>query len=152
MSNIRVVVADDHAVVRNGVRMLIGSAGDLEVVGEAANGAEAAAQVQAQQPDLLVLDLTMPDTDAMGLIESLHKDYPEMRILVLTMHDDPAYCRAALGAGAAGYVLKSAVDTELLAAIRQVLAGGPAIDERFLANAVPDGKNLPGTERLSGRE
>jgi DNA-binding NarL/FixJ family response regulator len=122
MNRIRIVLADDHAVLRAGLRLLINGQPDMEVVAEAADGPEALRQVRAPRPDVVTLDLAMPG-GGMETIASLQQDCPRVRVLVLTMHDDPAYLRAALAAGASAYVVKAAADTELLSAIRAVSQG-----------------------------
>ena len=123
MAKIRVLIADDHAILRAGLRLLINAQPDMEVVGEAADGHEALRQARQANPDVLTLDLTMPGGGGLKTLEGLRQACPETRVLVLTMHEDPSYLRAALAAGALGYVVKSAVDAELLAAIRSIAHG-----------------------------
>jgi two-component system response regulator NreC len=120
---IRVLIADDHAVVRAGLRMLIGAQPDMEVVGEAADGTEAVQKARAAKADVVVLDLSMPGPRGTQTIERLVRLEPSPRVLVLTMHDDPAYFRSAFLAGATGYVVKSAADVEVLTAIRAIHRG-----------------------------
>ena len=122
MAKIRVLIVDDHAIVRAGLRMLINPQQDMEVVGEAADGHGALSQAHAVNPDVLTLDLTLPG-GGLKTLERLRQESPHTRVLVLTMHEDPSYLRAALAAGGSGYVAKSAVDGELLAAIRSVAQG-----------------------------
>ncbi len=119
----RILIADDHAILRSGLRLLIDAQRGLEVVGEAGDGDEVLAQARALQPDLILLDLSMPKVDGLSVIPRLRADVPAARILILTMHDDASHLRQALNAGAAGYVLKHAVDQELLMAIRAVRRG-----------------------------
>jgi DNA-binding NarL/FixJ family response regulator len=133
----RVFIADDHAVLRAGLRMLINAQADLEVVGEAADAAEAVRQAALLTPDVLTLDLTMPGGGSLKAIERLHRECPRVRVLVLTMHDDAAYLRAALAAGAAGYVLKKAADTDLLTAVRAVARGRTFVDLDMAEDAPP---------------
>lgn len=123
MPKIRVLVADDHAVLRTGLRLLINTQPDMEVVGEAGTFADTVAAVRKTMPDVISLDLEMPGGTGMKLIETLAHDFPQTRILVLTMHHDPAYFRLALAAGASGYVMKKSADSELLTAIRTVAKG-----------------------------
>ena len=123
MGKIRVLIADDHAIVRGGLRLLINSQPDMEVVGEAADGHEALHQARQANPDVLTLDLTMPGGGGLKTLERLRQECPQTRVLVLTMHEEPSYLRAVLAAGGSGYVAKSAVDGELLAAIRSVAQG-----------------------------
>jgi two-component system response regulator NreC len=128
MPKTRVLVADDHALLRAGLRLLIEAQADLEVVGEAADGDEAVRLARELRPDVLLLDLTMPGTSGMAVLEKLTGRPGAPRVVVVTMHDDPAYLDAAMGAGAHGYVVKRAADTELLAAIRAVSRGRIFVD------------------------
>lgn len=127
-SSIRVTIADDHAILRSGLKMLINAQADMEVVSEAADGEQAVQAIRETKPDVALMDLTMPPAGGLGAIQSIVRDFPDTRILVLTMHDDPAYLRSVFGAGASGYVLKRSVDEELLAAIRAVHRGGTFVD------------------------
>lgn len=120
---IRILLADDHAVLRAGLRALLERQPDLEVVGEAGSGAQTLTLAADLQPDLVLLDLSMPETDGLTALPRLREAAPNSRVLILTMHDDASYVQQALNAGAAGYVLKQVVDTELLLAIRAVLRG-----------------------------
>ena len=135
MAKIRILIADDHAVLRAGLRMLINAQADLEVVGEATNGHEALGLARKLLPDVITMDLNMPG-NTIQTIERLRQECPQTRILVLTMHDDPAYLRAALAAGSAGYVTKSAADTELLIAIRTVFRGRSFVDSSLTDSLV----------------
>jgi two-component system response regulator NreC len=128
MPMIRVLIADDHAVVRAGLRMLISGQPDMEVVGEAADGPETLLRAQAAKPDVVILDLSMPGPRSTQTIERLLRLDPRPHILVLTMHDDPAYFRSAFLAGATGYVVKNAADVEVLTAIRVVHRGRTFVD------------------------
>lgn len=128
MAKTRILLADDHAVLRTGLRMLINSQPDMEVVGEAASGEDALRITRELRPDLVLMDLTMPGAGGVEATARIQREAPGVRVLALTMHDDPAYLRAALAAGASGYVLKRAADTELLSAIRITHRG-----ETFLA-------------------
>lgn len=119
----RVLLADDHAVLRSGLRLLLTSQNEYDVVGEASTGTETLSLAEQLQPDLILLDLSMPALGGLEALPSLRKLAPSARILILTMHDDPQYLRQALKHGASGYVLKKAADTELLSAIRAVLRG-----------------------------
>jgi two-component system response regulator NreC len=125
---IKVALADDHAILRAGLKMLINAQGDMEVVSEASDGAEAIQVVTRTKPDVALIDLTMPRGGGVSALRELTRSCPETRILVLTMHDDPAYLRAVFAAGAFGYVLKRSVDAELLAAIRAVHRGRTFVD------------------------
>lgn len=137
---IHVVIADDHAVLRAGLRMLINAQPDMEVIGEAADGVGAVEMAREAQPDVILLDLGMPEHGGLQAIAKIRQVSPPTRVLVLTMHDDPAYLRFVLAEGGAGYVVKSAADTELLEAIRAVANGrlfvNVSLDESVTKNAV----------------
>jgi two-component system response regulator NreC len=120
---IRVLIADDHAILRSGIRLLIGAQPDMEVSGEAGDVAEAIRLAKELGPDVVTLDLTMPGGSGLAAVEALRAAAPSARILVLTMHEDPAYVRSALAAGASGYLAKSAADSALIAGIRAVARG-----------------------------
>lgn len=124
-SRVRTLLADDHALVRAGVRKVLESRAGLELVGEAATGADTLRALEELQPDLLVLDLNMPDGDGFAVLSKARDLVPEVRILVLTMHDDPVYVGRAIREGADGYVLKDLAVSELLAAVDSVMAGRP---------------------------
>jgi two-component system response regulator NreC len=119
-----VLIVDDHAVVRSGLRLLLDAEDDLDVVGEAGSAREAVFAARTANPDVILLDVVMPDQSGLEAIPTLLHEHPETRILVLSMHDDPRYVREAFRAGASGYVLKEAVDAEVVAAIREVASGG----------------------------
>lgn len=123
MTEIRVLIVDDHAVLRSGLKLLIDTQADMKVVGEAGDISATHEKIIELRPDVVTLDLSMPGGDAVRLIEQLTRKVPSTRLLVLTMHDDLSMFRAAIAAGAAGYLVKSAADTELLTAIRAVAAG-----------------------------
>jgi len=128
MPGIRVLIADDHAVLRAGLKLLINAQSDMEVVGEAADGPGTVRSAQDTSPHVVLLDLSMPGARYTQTIEQLVLGAPSARVLVLTMHDDPAYLRAALLAGASGYIVKKAADVELLTAIRAVHHGRTFVD------------------------
>jgi two-component system, NarL family, response regulator NreC len=132
---IRVMIADDHAILRAGLRMLVNAQADMEVVAEASDGEKAVQTARETRPDIVLLDLTMPRVGGMKALQQMAQVCGESRVVILTMHDDPAYLRSALAAGAAGYLLKRAVDAELIAAIRAVHLGGIFVDPR-LANVL----------------
>ena len=121
--SIRILLADDHAVMRSGLRLLIDNQTDMEVVGEAGDGLQAIDRAAALQPDVVVLDLTMPLMDGLTCLRQIRQRAPQSRVLVLTMHADEQYLRDALARGAAGYVVKQAADQEVLSAIRAVMRG-----------------------------
>jgi two-component system, NarL family, response regulator NreC len=128
MAKIRVFVADDHAVLRAGLKLLIDAQSDMEVVGQAATGPDTIRGVPTTKPHVVLLDLSMPGASSKQTIEQLGRAAPGSRVLVLTMHDDPAYLRAALLAGASGYIVKKAADVELLTALRAVYHGRTFVD------------------------
>jgi DNA-binding NarL/FixJ family response regulator len=140
MPRIRVLIADDHAVLRAGLKLLINAQSDMEVVGEAGDAPATVASAQATVPHVVLLDLTMPGGRSTQTIEQLARVAPSSRVLVLTMHDDLAYLQTALLAGASGYIVKKAADVELLTAIRAVHHGRTFVD-----------LTRPG-EEVSGRE
>ena len=155
---IRVFIADDHAVLRAGLRLLLNNQPDMEAVGEASTARETLEKAAALQPDVILLDITMPDTSGLHILRALRERTPSARILVLTMHADEDYLREALRLGAAGYVVKSAADQELLSAIRAVMRGDvyihPSMTRALLENLMP--VNQPPThdpwDDLSERE
>lgn len=121
---IRIVLVDDHAVLRAGLTALLNAEPDMTVVGEAGDGAASLTIVAERQPDVVLLDINMPTMSGLEALGELRKVAPQSRVLILTMHDDQTYLRQALSQGAAGYVLKQAADAELLTAIRTVYHGG----------------------------
>ena len=139
---VRVVLADDHTLVRAGVRKILEAEHDLEVVDEVADGAAALASVDRTRPDVLVLDLSMPGVDGLEVLRRVRQRHPPLRVLVLTMHAEAEYASRAIEAGADGYLLKDSAVQDLVAGIRGVMAGGvyysPDI-QRALRDAVRDG-------------
>lgn len=131
--NIRLLIVDDHAVLRAGLRMLLDVQPDMTVVAEADSGEDAVAQARQQHPDVILLDLSLPGMGGLEVIRRLREVDPAMRVLVLTMHDDEGYLRRALEAGSAGYVLKRAADAELVSAIRAVAGGGTYLHREHVA-------------------
>ncbi|HUX86726.1 MAG TPA: response regulator transcription factor [Chloroflexota bacterium] len=123
MQRIRVLLADDHAVLRAGLRALLAGEPDMEVVGEATDGTDAIAQAQLLEPDVLVLDIAMPRLNGLEVIRRLHEEGSSVKVLVLTMHSEDQYLLQVLRAGGSGYVLKASADTELMEAIRTVHRG-----------------------------
>lgn len=159
MSELRIVLADDHEVVRTGLRALVDASPGMQVVGEARDGEEACRLARELRPDVLVMDVTMPVLDGAAATERVRRDQPEVRVLALTMHDDRGHMARLLEAGASGYVLKRAAADELVRAIRTVAGGGTWVDPvlagsvlrgtaRRAAGAAPGG---PG-DALSDRE
>jgi two-component system, NarL family, response regulator NreC len=152
---IRVLIVDDHAVVRSGIRLLLGQEPDIEPVGEAGTGREAVFQARSLKPDVLLLDVVMPDQTGLEVLPMLVHENPKAKVLLLSMQDDPRYVREAFAAGATGYVLKEAADTEVVAAIREVARGGryvsPELGARLLA-AEAEAERRAGEDPLSDRE
>lgn len=133
---IRVVLADDHAVVRQGIRQFLEEAGDIEVVAEAQNGAEAIHLVEGHEPDMAVLDIRMPEVTGVEATRQIKERFPQVRVLILTAYDDDPYVFALLQAGADGYVLKTASGDELVQAVRTVNQGLPALSPEIAAKVV----------------
>ncbi len=134
---IRILLADDHAVLRAGLRALLAAQADLEVVGEASDGREAIRLTQSLRPDVVVMDIGMPGVSGIDATALIKHDLPAAKVLILSMHDDRGYLRQVLRAGASGYVLKRAAATELLAAIRAAARGEVFLDPA-LAKALVD--------------
>ncbi len=133
----KIVIADDHAIVRSGFSMILNFQEDMEVIAMAADGIEAYQMVAKHQPDVLLLDLSMPPGES-GLVATgkIKEDFPETKILILTMHDDEEYLFHVLKNGASGYMLKSAPDEELLQAIRVIHSGGTYIHPKMATSLV----------------
>lgn len=130
----RILLADDHAVVRNGFRMILAAQEDLEVVGEASNGREAVEAAARLQPDVAVMDVTMPELNGIEATRRIAESAPRTRVLALSMHKDAVYVREILRAGAKGYLLKDSGEGDLLTAVRAIARG-----EAFLSPAVSEG-------------
>jgi two-component system response regulator NreC len=147
---VSIVIADDHAVVRSGLRMLLDAEPGFRVVAEAGTVDEARAAVADHSPTVLILDLHMPGDPSLSALPGLRASAPDTAIVVLTMQEEPAFAREAMAAGASGYVLKEAADTELVAAIRTVAGGGtylqPEVGAKLAAGA-PDADGEPLTRR-----
>ena len=149
----KIVIADDHRVVRSGLRMVLDHEADFEVVAEAGDVAEARRYVRAHRPDVLVLDLNMPGEQSLPAIPVIREESPTTRVVVLTMQDDPAFAREALQAGASAYVLKEAADEELVQAVRVVASGGTFLTPQLgarIAAAPPEPAGPP--DDLTERE
>lgn len=158
MKTLRIILADDHNMVRDGIKSLIHSQADMKVVGEAANGREALQKVKELAPDLLVMDISMPELNGIQMMEKLKQAHSAMPVLVLTAFGEAAYLRQLLAAGAAGYVLKHAAAEVLIAAIRTVAGGGTYLDPAVAGKVVSgfvEQKKLRGSrtgDELSDRE
>lgn len=152
---IRVLLADDHAIVRAGLKEILAGTGDITVAGEATNGQEVMTRVRGDDYDVAVLDMSMPGRSGIELIKQVKDEKPKLRILVLTMHSEEQYAVRALKAGASGYLTKDSAAGELVAAIRRIAAGGayvsPETAERLALGAVPHANAAPHT-LLSDRE
>jgi two-component system response regulator NreC len=137
MKRIRILLADDHAVVRQGFRMILSAHPDLEIVGEAGNGREAVDLAASLRPDVVVMDVAMPELNGIEATRRLTADNPHVRVVALSMHKDSVYVREILRAGARGYLLKDSVADDLVAAVRAV-AGGEGYLSPAISNAVLD--------------
>jgi DNA-binding NarL/FixJ family response regulator len=150
-----VLVVDDHAVVRSGLRLLIDAESDMETVGEAGNIRDAIFEARSVDPDLILMDVVMPGESGIEGLPKLLHEHPDAKVLVLSMQDDPRYVREAFAAGASGYVLKEAADAEVVTAIREVAAGGryvhPELGARLVA-AEADAARQEQEDPLSDRE
>ena len=126
---IRVLLADDHSIVRAGLRRLVEESEDMQVVAEAADGSEAIAQIRVVRPDVAVIDLSMPEIDGLEVITRLRPEFPDLPIIVLTMHSENQYVMRAIEAGAMGYITKQSAPEKLVHAIRKVYAGSRYLTE-----------------------
>jgi DNA-binding NarL/FixJ family response regulator len=152
---IRIVVADDHTIVREGLKQLLAAAGDLQVVGEASDGGQVIERVRALDFDLLLLDMSMPGRSGIDLIKLVRAEKPRLRILILSMHEESQYAVRAIRAGAAGYLTKESASKQLVDAIRKVAGGGAFISaevaQQLALGAMPDVQGPPHSA-LSDRE
>jgi DNA-binding NarL/FixJ family response regulator len=138
VAKIRVVIADDHAIVREGVKALLNLADDIEVVGEAADGREAIAKAQSLEPDVMLMDIAMPDLGGLEATVEIRRQQPRTRILVLSQYEDREYIRRFLKLGVSGYVLKKSAGSDLLAAIRAAHRGGLVLDPDIAREAMSE--------------
>jgi len=152
---IRLVLADDHTIVREGLKGLLAAAGDLDVVGEASDGHEVMERVRSLDFDVLLLDMSMPGRSGIELIRLVRAEKPKLRVLVLSMHEENQYAVRAIRAGASGYLTKESASRQLVEAIRKVAGGGAFISaevaQQLALGAMPDAKGPPHTA-LSDRE
>lgn len=153
---IKVLLADDHSIVRAGLRRLIEDSGDITVVAEAADGGEAIRRVHETLPDVAVVDISMPGLDGLEVLNQVHAHYPKLPILILTMHEEEQYVVRAIGAGAMGYITKRSAPEQLVNAIRKVHSGGHYLSDSAAESlAVRIAKGAPGRsliDSLSNRE
>ena len=152
---IRIVIADDHTIMREGLKRILDGADDIQVVGEAVDGFEALAHVRRGGFDLLMLDLSMPGRSGVELIRQIKDEVPKLPILILTMHEEEQYAVRAIRAGARGYLTKESAGTQLVSAIRKVASGRPYISlevaEQLAMDVMPSNEELP-HKQLSNRE
>ena len=152
---IRIVIADDHAIVREGIKRIVSSAQDMEVIAEAADGAEVMQRVRELSFDVLVLDLSMPGRSGMELIKLAKAQQPQLRIMVLSMHQELQYAVRAIKSGASGYLTKESAPAELVQALRKIAGGGAYVSsevaEQLALGAMPGGAGAS-LEMLSPRE
>lgn len=153
---IRILLADDHSIVRAGLRRIIEDSGDIEVIAEAADGHEAVQKAHETQPDVAVIDISMPIMDGLEVVSQLHHYYPKMPILILTMHEEEQYVFRAISAGAKGYITKRSAPEQLVNAIRKVHAGGRYLSDsaaESLAHRLASGtQDRSPMDALSNRE
>lgn len=155
MRVLRILVADDHAVVRSGIRQFLADTPDLAIAGEAASAHEAMTLARAGEWDLLLLDINLPDGNGLEVLKRIRRELPALPVLIFSMFSEDEYAVSALRAGAAGYVSKDSAPEQILEAIRRVGGGGryvsPALAEKLLAGTLGGGKQWP-HDRLSARE
>ena len=153
----RIVLAEDHSTVREGIKLLVNAQDDMEVVGEAGDGAAAIKTVREKKPDVLVMDISMPEMNGLKATRKLKAEFPDIKILTLTRHDDDSFLEQLITAGASGYVLKQSAPTELITAIRAVGSGKSYLDPTLTGKVMNSfaGRTLRGDEQggsVSGRE
>nr|NIN65779.1 response regulator [Anaerolineae bacterium] len=138
MDEIRVLIVDDHALFREGIRLILHNQGTIEIIGEAADGEEAIKVARTLKPDVVLMDVTMPGVDGLAATRQIKEDCPETQVLMLTMHESDDYFFRGLSAGASGYVLKEAVSADLIVAIQLVAQGQvflyPSVAEKLVAD------------------
>jgi two-component system response regulator NreC len=149
---ISVVIADDHTILRAGLRMLLSQQADIKVVGEAENGEAAIEQVRLKKPDILLADISMPGTSGIEIIREVKRISAKTSVLILTMHAEPAYLDSALAAGACGYVLKKALDSDLLTAIRIAHAHGTFIDPDMTRHLLGKHRHTQAASAVTARQ
>ena len=143
MKKVKILLADDHKLLRDGLKLLLSGQSDMQVVGEAGTGEETLRQASQLDPDLILMDLSMPDINGLRVTEFLQRDHPQIRILVLTAHEDQVYFQQACRANVVGYVLKRTAGDDLVRTIRKVLGGTLQFDENLAATALRRQFQLP---------
>jgi two-component system invasion response regulator UvrY len=152
---IRVIIADDHAIVREGLKQILADTKDIVVAGAAENGLDAVKLARSGEADVLLLDISMPDRSGIEVLKQIRKEHPAIAVLMLSMHREDQYAIRSLKAGASGYLNKQSAPAELVNAIRQVASGRKYISTELaqeLANQVGDDREIPAHETLSDRE
>ena len=156
MNKIKVLVVDDHAILRDGIRALLGLHDDIEIVGEASEGKEAIKKARELVPDVVVMDIAMPEMDGLEATRRIRKKSPEVKVLVLTQHDNREYILSAIKAGAAGYVPKRALGSDLVSAIRTVYKGDsflyPSAATALIEDYLQQAEREEPYDRLTARE
>ena len=138
MAKIRILLADDHTLFRQGIKTLINAEADMEIVGEAANGGDSVDKSAEARPDLVLMDIGMPGLSSFEATRQIKKNRPETKVLLLTMYDDEDYLVEGMEVGASGYVLKDSPSQQLIAAIRDICRGGSYLSPRMLSQLVDD--------------
>jgi two-component system response regulator NreC len=151
MDEIRVLIVDDHALFREGIRLILQNQGTIKIVGEAADGEEAINMARTLKPDIVLMDVTMPGVDGLAATRQIKEDFPETQVLMLTMHESDDYFFRGLSAGASGYVLKEAVSADLIAAIQSVAQGQVFLYPSVAKKLVADYLSRAGTAEARGK-
>ena len=149
MAKLRIMLADDHTLFRQGIRTLISAEADMEVVGEASNGGDAVDKANEARPDVVLMDIGMPGLSSFEATRQIKKNRPETKVLFLTMYDDEDYLVEGMEVGASGYVLKDSPSQQLVAAVRDICRGGSYLSPRMLSQLVDDFRSrVKSTQRL----
>jgi DNA-binding NarL/FixJ family response regulator len=152
----RVLLVDDHELVRQGIAAMLATASDIQIIGNARSGREALEVARKELPDIVLMDVRMPDMDGLEATRKIKEERPRTAVIMLTMHDNPTYLRDAVRAGAAGYLLKDVSKDELVDAVRQVATGGAFIESQMLKGMLselkPTGQAAPAAKNLTKRE
>jgi DNA-binding NarL/FixJ family response regulator len=150
---LRIILAEDHETVREGIKLLVNSQPDMEVIGEASNGSAAIKAVQNLKPDIIVMDISMPETNGLKATKRIKQDSPQIKILALTRHTDDGYIQQLIRAGANGYVLKQSAPTELINAIRAICTGksylDPSLTERVMGGYIRQSTALSNARKVA---